>query len=183
MDALIGETCVDDDVLQERMTYQQVFDSVNAHLANKKQPYLPRIISDLQLLKEYTTQLLKKPPFHEGRVTASRSVAKTKHTENDGITLARRIRSLFRHYQTFGGLPVETRGGKRTGASYLDNEDVFQACRAWLVSQEVGTVTPDIFHRAIRDEIFPRLMISTTTHIHPVTAWRWLNRLGFMKSE
>jgi hypothetical protein len=53
---------------------------------------------------------------------------------------------LFRHYQTFGGLPVETRGGKRTGSSYLDNEDVFQRCRAWLLQQELGTVTPENFN-------------------------------------
>lgn len=99
--------------------------------------------------------------------------------ENDGKTLARRIRALFRHYQTFGGLPAETRGGKRTGASYLDNEDVFQACRAWLVSQELGTVTPDGFHRAINQEILPRLIISLSKDISRATAYRWLRVLGY----
>jgi hypothetical protein len=148
LDALIGETCGDDDVLQERMTYQEVFDSVQGHLLNKKQPYLPRIIFDLHLfLKQYTAQLLKKAPFNEGRVKASEKVAKSNHLENDGKTLARRIRALFRHYQTFGGLPAETRGGKRN----LDNEDVFQTCRAWLVAQDVGTVTPNNFHEAVNE--------------------------------
>ena len=149
---MIGETCGDDDVLQERMTYQEVFDSVQGHLLNKKQPYLSRIIIifDLQLLKQYTTQLLKKAPFNEGRVKASEIVAKSNH-ENDGKTLARTIRALFRHYQTFGGLPAETRGGKRNGSSYLDNGDVFQACRAWLVAQDVGTVTPNNFHEAVNE--------------------------------
>ena len=180
---MIGETYGDDDVLQERMTYQEVFDSVQGHLLNKKQLWLSRIISDLQLLRQYTAQLLKKPPFNEGRVKASEIVAKSNHVENDGKTLARRIRALFRHYRTFGGLPAETRGGKRNGSSYLDNEDVFQACRAWLIAQEVGTVTPNNFHEAINSVILPRLMISTSRGISRATTYRWLRRLGFYKSE
>ena len=54
IDALIGETCRDDDVLQELMTYKEVFESVQLHLAQKGQSYAPRTISDLQLLKQYT---------------------------------------------------------------------------------------------------------------------------------
>jgi hypothetical protein len=54
MDTLIGETYGDDDALQERMTYQEVFDSVQLYLANQKQAYAPQTISDLQLLKQYT---------------------------------------------------------------------------------------------------------------------------------
>jgi len=55
MDALISETCGDDDVLQERMTYKEVFESVQLHLAKKGQQYAPRTILDLVLLKQYTT--------------------------------------------------------------------------------------------------------------------------------
>jgi hypothetical protein len=183
MDALIGETCGDDDALWERMTYQEVFDSVQGHLSNQKAPYAPRTFSDLQLLKQYTAQLLKEGEFHLGRVAASLLVAQSNHLSNNGKTLARRIRALFRHYQTFGGLPAETRGGKRNGRSYLDNEDVFQACRAWLTSQELGTVTPDDFRLAINTEILPRLLISTGKTISRTTTYDWLRRLGFYKSE
>jgi hypothetical protein len=165
------------------MTYQEVFNSVQLHLANQKQAYAPRTISDLQLLKQYTAQLLKKGEYHLGRVAASQLVAQSNHLENDGKTLARRIRALFRHYQTFGGLPAETRGGKRNGRSYLDNEDVFQACRAWLTSQELGTVIPDNFCIAVNTEILPRLLISTRKRISRATTYNWLQRLGFYKSE
>jgi hypothetical protein len=105
------------------------------------------------------------------------------YTEHSFQHLARRIRALFRHYQTFGGLPAETRGGKRNGRSYLDNEDVFQACRAWLTSQELGTVIPDNFRIAINTEILPRLLISTGKCISRATTYNWLRRLGFYKSE
>ena len=98
MDALIGETCGDDDALQERMTYQEVFDSVQDLLSNQKAPYAPRTFSDLFLLKQYTAQLLKKGEYHLGRVAASQLVAKSNHIKNDGKTLARRIRALFCHY-------------------------------------------------------------------------------------
>ena len=71
--------------------------------------------------------------YRLGRLAASKLVAQSNHIENDGIALARRIRALLRHFKTFRGLPAETRGGKRKGSSYLDNEDVFQACKAWLL--------------------------------------------------
>jgi len=114
---------------------------------------------------------------------ASRLVAQSNHLENDGKRLARRIRALFKHYQSFGGLPAETRGGKRNGHSYLDNEDVFQACRAWLLQQELGTVTSDNFRMAINEEILPRLMISCSKGICRTSTYNWLLRLGFYKSE
>jgi hypothetical protein len=110
-------------------------------------------------------------------------VAQSNYLENDGKTLARRIRAFFCHYQTFRGLPAETCGGKRNGRSYLDNKDVFQACQAWLTSQELGTVTPDNFRIAVNTEILPRLLISTSKRISRTTTYDWLRRLGFYKSE
>ena len=124
-DTLLGESCGDDDVLVEPMTVQEVFNSVQRLLSHQKQPYLPRTFNDLSLLKQYTSQMLKEGLYHLDKFTASWLVAQSNHIKNDRMTLARRIRALFRHYQTFGGLPTETRGGKRKGSSYLDNKDVF----------------------------------------------------------
>jgi hypothetical protein len=69
--------------------------------------------------------MLKKGEYYLGPIKASQLVAKSNYVKNDGITLARRIRALFRHFQRFGRLPAKTRGGKRKGGSYLDNKDVF----------------------------------------------------------
>jgi hypothetical protein len=124
-DTLLGEFCGDDDVLIEPMTVQEVFNSVQQLLSHQKQSYLPRTFNDLSLLKQYTSQILKEGLYHLDKFTASRLVAQSNHIKNDGMTLARRIRALFRHYQTFGGLPSETRGGKRKSPSYLDKtEDI-----------------------------------------------------------
>jgi hypothetical protein len=183
LDALIGEACGDDDILKEPMTIQEVFDRIQSLLSDKKLEYQPRTFFDLSVLKQYTAQMLKKGRYHLDRYAASRLVAQSNHLENDGTTLARRIRALFRHFQTFGGLPAETRGGKRKGASYLDNEDVFLACRAWLMMQEIGTVTPLDFRVAVNIEILPRLLISTCTEIAQSTTYLWLRRLGFYASE
>jgi len=117
------------------------------------------------------------------RIEASYLVARSSHEFNDGKTLARRIRGLFNHYRQFRGLPAETRRGKRKGTSYLDNEDVFQACRAWLTSQELGTVTPADFRRAVNEEILPRLMITTEKPLALSTVYLWLLRLGFHTTE
>ena len=99
--------------------------------------------------------MLKKGEHYLDKFAASKLVAQSNHLQNDRKTLARRIKALFKHYQTFGGLPAETCGGKRKGSSYLDNEDVFLACRAWLLQQELGTVTPNNFRVAINQEILP----------------------------
>ncbi len=69
--------------------------------------------------------MLKKEPYYIDRFAASKLVVRSNHIKNDGNTLARRIRALFRHYTTFGSIPTKTRGSKRKGASYLDNKDVF----------------------------------------------------------
>jgi hypothetical protein len=183
MDALIGEACGDDDMIEEPMSVQEVFIAVQSLLSDKKGLYAPRTFSDLSLLKQYTTQMLKKGEYHLGQYAASRLVAQSNHIENDGKTLACRIRALFRHFKIFGGLPAETRGGKRKGSSYLDNKDVFQAYRAWLLQQELRTVTPDNFRVAINTEILPRLIISFVTPISRNTTYNWLLRLGFYKSE
>lgn len=159
LDALIGDACGDNDALDQSMTVQQVFDQVQSLLSDKKLEYAARTFLDLSLLKQYTAQMLKKGVYQLNKFEASKLVAMSNHVENDGKTLARRIRALLCHFQTFGGLPAETRGGKRKGTSYLDNEDVFQACRAWLMMQELGTVTPLDFRAAVNTEILPRLLI------------------------
>lgn len=50
LDALIGEACGDDEALEERMTFKEVFDDVTRLLGDQKQEYSPCTISDLHLL-------------------------------------------------------------------------------------------------------------------------------------
>jgi hypothetical protein len=127
--------------------------------------------------------MLKEGEHYLDKFAASRLVAQSNHLENDGKALACRFRALFKHYQGFGGLLAETRGGKRKGSSYLDNKDVFLACRAWLLQQELGTVTPNNFRVAINQEILPRLLISYNKSIDRTLTYNWLLWLGFYKSE
>jgi hypothetical protein len=47
LDALIGEGYSDENALEDPLTIREVLNSVQAILANPKQPYLPRIIYDL----------------------------------------------------------------------------------------------------------------------------------------
>ncbi|PVH67303.1 hypothetical protein DL98DRAFT_603364, partial [Cadophora sp. DSE1049] len=60
----------------------------------------------------------------------------------------------------------------------LDNEDVFRACRTWLLAQKLATVTPKRFRYALNTEIIPRLLASAKK-----TTYKWLNRLGFYATE
>ena len=110
---------------------------------------------------------MKKSP-RRGRIEASLLVAQSNHPIADGITLARKIRALFLYYRAYGYLPIETRGGKRKSRSYLDNKDVFKACRAWLLAQKLATVTPKGFRHALNSEIMPRLLASAKKSKKPL---------------
>ena len=166
-------------MIEELMSIQEVFNTIQSLLSDKKGQYAPRTFFDLSLLKQYTAQMLKKGEYYLGQYAASRLVAKSNHVKNDGITLARRIRALFCHFQRFSGLLAKIKSGKRKGGSYLDNKDVFQACKAWLIMQELGIVTPLDFRVAINTEILPRLLVSTYKDIALSTTYLQLVRLGF----
>ena len=75
LDALIGEACGDNNIIEELITIQQVFDSVQGLLSDVKQLYTLRTFSDLLLLKQYTAQILKKDKFFLDKFAASRLVA------------------------------------------------------------------------------------------------------------
>ncbi|PMD55885.1 uncharacterized protein K444DRAFT_695185, partial [Hyaloscypha bicolor E] len=77
----------------------------------------------------------------------------------------------------------ETRGSKREGASYLDNEDIFLACRTWLINQELGMILPNDFLNTINQEILPRLLLIMEKPIARSIAYLWLPRLGFYCHE
>jgi hypothetical protein len=149
---------------------------------------------------------LKKSP-RRGRIEASLLVAESNHPTGNGKTLARKIRALYLYYRTYGSLPLETRGGKQKNRSYLNNEDVFKACRAWLLAQKLATVTPKGFRHALNTQIMPRLLASakkskksllgktTGTRNNPgkkqkewkslsrTATYKWLNRLGFYATK
>jgi len=130
INALISKAYGDSDLLDIPLTDQEVFNHVKGLLFDKKAKYAPQTFLDLSLLRQYTTQLLKKGDYRLRRLAASKLIAQSNHIKNDKIALARKIKALLRHFKTFRGLLAKTRGGKRKGSSYLDNKDVFQACKA-----------------------------------------------------
>ena len=149
---------------------------------------------------------MKKSP-RRGRIEASLLVAESNHPTRDGKTLARKIRASFLYYRTHRSLLIETRGGKQQNRSYLDNEDVFRACRTWLLAQKLATITPKRFRYALNTEIMPRLLAlakkskkpllgkTTGTRNNPgkkpkewkplgkTATYKWLNRLGFYATK
>ena len=77
------------------------------------------------LLKQYTTQLLKKGDYRLRRLVAFKLIAQSNYIKNDGATLAYKIKALLRYFKTFKGLLAKTYKRKRKGSLYLDNKDVF----------------------------------------------------------
>ena len=143
----------------ELPTYRNVLESIKKQLLSKQLNLLPRLRFEYSLIQQYVQNLLKKSP-RRIRIEASLLIAKSNHPTSKGITLARKIRALFLYYRTHRSLPLETRGGKQQNRSYLDNEDVFKACRVWLMAQKLATVTPKGFRNALNTEIMPRLLAS-----------------------
>jgi hypothetical protein len=203
LDSLIGDAInFSSEVSFTQKTYKEVLDLIKQQLNNKRLSLLPRLRFEYSLIQQYVQNLLKKSP-RRNRIEASLLVAQSNHPTGDGKTLARKIRASFLYYRTHGSLPLETRGGKRSNRSYLDNEDVFKACRAWLLTQKLATVTPKRFRYALNTEIMPRLLatakkakkpllgLTTGTRKNPgkkprewkslgkTAIYKWLNRLGF----
>jgi hypothetical protein len=68
---------------------------------------------------------------------------------------------MFFYYKTYRLLLLKGRGGKQANKSYLDNENVFAACRTWLLAQKLVTIVPNAFRHAISTNIIPRLLVNT----------------------
>jgi hypothetical protein len=142
-------------------------------------------LNQLVILRNFATLLIK----GYKRIPASEHIA-AQWRDGTGRHFARRIRALARHYQIFGRLPRETRGGRRKassdhplrGASLLENETVEAVTRAWLTAQKVGTVTPRGLARALDEKLLPSLGICPLRPLSVRTARRWLIRLGWRRT-
>jgi hypothetical protein len=115
---------------------------------------LPQVYFEYSLIQQYVQNLLKKSP-QRNRIKTSLLVTESNHLTNKGKALARKIRALFLYYQTHRLLPLKTREGTQRNRSYLDNKDVFQAYRTWLLAQKLATVTPKGFRYALNTQIMP----------------------------
>lgn len=135
------------------------------------------------MLEQYVNNFLKDKYSGRGKVAASLIVADSWHKKSDGATLARKIRGLYNHYRVYNSLPLETRGGKRSGDSLLNDEKTFATLRDYLLEQPVGTVSIRFFHHALHKELFPRLCIMMVKPLQMRTAQRWLIRLGFSQRK
>jgi hypothetical protein len=101
----------------------------------------PNTIQDLTHLKIYCANVLKSANQKRSRIAISQDDVGIIHEREKTLApyFARKLRALCLHYRFYSALPVETRGGKRE-TSFLDDEEVFTACRQWLTQQAVGTV-------------------------------------------
>ena len=133
IDSLMGEAINLTSELSSLPTYREVLESIKKQLLSKQLNLLPRVRFEYSLIQQYVQNLLKKSPRRgprRGRIEASLHIAESNHPTGNGLSLARKIRALFLYYRTHGSLPIETRRGKQKNRSYLDNEDVFKACKA-----------------------------------------------------
>ncbi|KAJ7712675.1 hypothetical protein B0H16DRAFT_1702766 [Mycena metata] len=126
-------------------------------------------LNQLLIIRNFATLLIQGLK----RIQASPENARHWH-EGGGNYFARRVRALVRHYQIFGELPLETRGGRANTKSLLNDESVQTACSAWLRVQKAGSVTPAKFREAVNTEILASLGISPKKPISERTARRWL---------
>lgn len=164
-------------------TYEEVLESVTHALVEvaKSGGVSRRHLQDYAMLENYCQLLLKTDGLKKSRIQASLKVAETFHSESEGKTLARRIRSLFLHYRENHSLPIERRGGKREGHSFLDDETIRVACLDWLNSAEKDSITPAKFCVAVNEELLPRLLAVPNKPLHISTIYSWLPRLGFSR--
>lgn len=185
LDEIIANASGLDDVVVITLTPAEVHEHVLKELRRGKDHSFNET-RDLYYLMNYTSMLGKEKydgSGKYGRIEASLRVAEVHHEKLKGVTLARYIRALFLHYRAYDSLPIETRGGKRNGNSFLDDELVFNACRSWLLNQAIGSISAQSFQIAFNEEIAPRILMVDFKPISLSTIYRWLPRLGFTNSK
>lgn len=155
--------------------WKHLREKIKKALKRRNLPLIQR--NQLLILRNFATLLVKGYP----QMKASVEVATQWH-EGKGSHLARRVRALARHYQTFESLPAQNRGGKANAKSLLNDESVQIACRSWLGEQKPGTVTPKKFMAAVNDKILVSLDLVPKRPVVERTARRWLLRLGFRRT-
>jgi hypothetical protein len=131
-------------------------------------------VNQLMIICNFATLRLK----GVSRIQAGAEIARQWH-EGKGDWFARRVRSLARHYQLFGRLPPERRGGARLVQSWLHDERVKIRVLEYLRNVPAGKVTPRALQNHINSSLFPELEITPKTPLTIRTAQRWLIKLGW----
>ncbi|KAI6038100.1 hypothetical protein EDC04DRAFT_2896829 [Pisolithus marmoratus] len=80
------------------------------------------------------------------------------------------VRALACHYQVFEQLPTEKHGGQANALSPLKDEQLQLATHQWLLSEEVGQLTPHQFCHALNEIIIPSLGITLARPLCEQTA-------------
>ncbi|KAF8196618.1 hypothetical protein K438DRAFT_1672729 [Mycena galopus ATCC 62051] len=113
-------------------------------------------INQLMIVSNFATLRLK----GVSRTQAGAEISRQWHDgKGKGEWFARRVRSLARHYQLFGKLPREARGGSRPARSWLHDERVKVRVLEYLRGIPTGKVTPFALQKHINSSLFPELDI------------------------
>jgi len=145
--------------------WDELQDQVKDDLAKGAKTLPLSRVSQLMLIQSFATLRLK----GLGRVEASLEIARQWH-EGEGVHFAWKVRALSRHYQVFEQLPAEKCGGQANALSPLKDEQLQLAAHQWLMSQEVGHVTPQQFCHALNETIIPTLGIALARPLCKQTA-------------
>ncbi|KAF8208560.1 hypothetical protein K438DRAFT_1754445 [Mycena galopus ATCC 62051] len=133
-------------------------------------------INQLMIVSNFATLRLK----GVSRTQAGAEISRQWHDgKGKGEWFARRVRSLARHYQLFGKLPREARGGSRPARSWLHDERVKVRVLEYLRGIPTGKVTPFALQKHINSSLFPELDIKPKNPLSIRTARRWLIKLGW----
>jgi hypothetical protein len=99
------------------------------------------------------------------RIQAGLEITQQWHEEK-GDWFARRVQSLARHYQLFGMLPCELRGGSQPARSWLHNEQVKIRVLEYLRNIPAGKVTPCALQKHTNSSLFPHKTEESTQYSH-----------------
>jgi len=145
---------------------------IKTHLAKHSKSLPLSKINQYLMISNFATLQLK----GLSRTQASIEIARKWH-EGPGNGFAGRVHALAWHYQAFEELPVEKQGGEKNARSWLHDEAVQSRTWDWLISQEMGKVTPCCLQQALNEVIFPDLNIILKSPLSEQTARWWLIKL------
>ncbi|KAL5512106.1 hypothetical protein ACEPAG_3627 [Sanghuangporus baumii] len=125
-------------------------------------------------------ELIKNPNCKHPAFSASLKVVRQM---GKGPYFARQTRFNTKYIEAHKKLPPYTRGKYGRHASWLDNEDILQKVKVYLVTEQPGEVKPRKLRRFFLNEVLPRLDLSERlgSKIATCTVRRWLHKLGYTR--
>ena len=112
------------------------------------------------------------------KISSSTRTAEIHFRTRNPTSYGRIIRYWSEYFLSHQNLPSHRQGCHLKTPSFIDEEDIQNACRLWLRSQRPDTICGASFANWVKSDLHLKLNMNQPINISDSTAVRWMHRLG-----